>query len=287
VSADGLAGYKLIELFANIPTKATASSQIIYGPAWQHLVKKIPKVYSAKPDANTGQTYRTYNWNYEPLLNADTAGLPNPYSNFPQPLTPLGKKYYKGGSLGIIEFTGKYQSKADLTVFIPVRQEVEVFIPALPVVERVTPPSSTTSTGTLIYCEGIGSTSDILMSGYPVASPGSSTGIFTLRDSATLDLVTIPTNGFTDNGNGTSLIKSSVTNNYRTIRVDYTYQDIGSPCSATGSFYIRITPNPRASFSASSVLASAQPIDIGRPSATNAYCVNNLIQFNNLLINSP
>ena len=284
VSADGLAGYKLIQLFANIPTKATASSQIIYGAAWQALVQQIPKVYSAKLDANTGQTYRTYNWDYKPVLNANTltaGGIPNPYNNFVQPPTPLGKTYYKGGSLGLIEFTGKYHSKADFSVFIPVRQEVEVFIPAIPVVEQVTTPSYVTSAGTLIYCEGIGSASDILINGYPAASPGSSTGSFTLRDSANLTLVTIPSGGFTDNGNGTSLLKSSVINNYRTIRVDYTYQDNGSPCSATGSFFIRITPNPRANFSATSVLASAQPIDLGRPSTTNAYCENNLIQFDN------
>lgn len=285
VSVNGLAGYKLIQLFANIPTKATPGTQIMtHGSAWQPLVQQIPVVYSSKFDGNTGQTYRTYNWDYKPLLNANTLSggtLPNPYSYFIQPPTPLGKTYYKGGSLGVIEFTGKYHSKADFSVFIPVRQEIEVFIPAIPVVEQATTPSYTTATGTLIYCEGIGSSSDIRINGFPVASPGTSTGFFTLRDSATLALVTPPVGSFTDNGNGTSSLKSSVTNGYKTIRVEYTYHDNNSPCSATGFFYIRITPNPIASFSATSVLTSAQPINMGRPSGPNAYCEDNLIQFNN------
>lgn len=288
VSTDGLAGYKLIELFANIPTKAKpkpgVETQIMeYGSAWQTLVEDIPVPYSAKFDANTGQTYRTYNWDYKSILNANTLSggtLDNPYDFFVQPNTPLGKTYYKGGSLGIIEFTGKYHSKADFSVFIPVRQEIEVFVPAIPVVEQVTPPSSVEA-GTLIYCEGMGSASDILINGYPAASPGSSKGEFFLRDSATMVLLTIPSGGFVDNGNGTSTLKSNVTNNYRTIRVEYTYKDNNSPCNATGFFYIRITPNPIASFSATSVLTSANPIDMGRPSAPNSYCEDNLIQFDN------
>ena len=268
-----LAGYKLISLTTSIPTKAAAfnplnpavntlNSQIIFGPEWQKLVVKIPVALKDSVSNSAGTTtqdnwFRSYKWDYTYLLNARSLSankLTDPYEFFKE-ITPQGRDYYKGGSIGLVEFTGKYQSNADNSVQVPIRQEVEIFVPAIPVVE--VSGQSANIGATPIFCEQ--STTDILISGYPAASAGASKGFYILRDSALNTVIydavaNIKPAGFVDNSNGTAnLTPSLLFNTHKTIKVDYTYQDDNSPCSSTGTLYIRITPNPVADFTTSTL----------------------------------
>jgi len=299
VSWIGLAGYKLINLFADIPIRTRGSGQLLdYDSAgWRGLVNNIPRLYNSHPDANLGQTFKTYNWEYSDLINntsTNTAGVQYPYQptgRFAKTVTSSGtgngKTYFNAGSLGLIEFTGVYQSTADFSVFIPFRQEVELFIPAIPVVE-VTGESFDLGT-TPIFCEnGVPFT----ITGYPLATSSDVTGYFTLTDSLTntviFDAPAITPSGFTDNGNGTATFNPTLLrNNYGTIRVEYTYQVNNSPAIGKGSLYIRVTPNPVANFSFASPAANRNPINVGRPIGLTSYCEDNLIRFTNTSTFTP
>ncbi|MBX7126665.1 MAG: hypothetical protein K1X47_13300, partial [Cyclobacteriaceae bacterium] len=292
---DALAGYKLFQLFANIPSKAdtfdiknptanTANSQIIYGAEWEKLVNKVPVV------VGTAGAYNSYAWDYSHILNAVTESgnklTINPY-NFFNDSTPAPNRrpYWKGGSLGLIEFTGRFNSTADGSVTVPFRQEVEVFVPPVPVIEVGAPTALRGNTP--LFCEN--QTNDILINGFPFASAGASIGYFVLRDSASGTVIYNKLNvnlavndtihGFTDNTNGTANLKPSVFNaslpklkRYKTILVEYTYRDNNSPCSGTAQFYIRIVPNPVAQFVPNSLQT------VHTPTAT-AYCENFGIEF--------
>lgn len=253
------AGYFLVELFANIPSKATASSQIMFGADWQAQVAKIPKVVATNGD------YKSYRWDYSHILNAVTetngAISVNPYNHDIFADTTLNNNpYWKGGSLGLVEFTGRYRNNADLSVEVPFRQEVEIFVPPIPLIE--VGQASANAGNTPIFCQNqIG---DVIINGFPLATAGVSTGFFVLRDSATNSIIynaaTKPA-GFKDNSNGTAnLTPSLLFNNYRTIRVEYTYQDDNSPCSGTGVFYLRIAPNPVAAITKSSAITANTPL---------------------------
>ncbi|MEQ8302207.1 MAG: T9SS type A sorting domain-containing protein [Cyclobacteriaceae bacterium] len=280
VSFGGLAGFQLIDLYANVPpTPAGAPTPIIeFGTNWQELVKNIPVVNAEYPNALLGQTYKTYNWEYVSLLHDDSLnymgyGLMNPYT-FSDETTPQNRTFYRGGSLGKIEFTGKYQSTADFSVFIPFTQEVEIFIPAIPVVEVA---GQTTTVGTTPYFCQKGN--NILINGYPNAIPGASTGYFVLLDSVTqaviynaLDpnLPVVANAGFSDNGNGSaSLDPDQIFNNYETIQVNYIWQENISPSIGTGTLYIKITPNPVAQFT-TSTLCEDLVVDFDPSSSTIA-----------------
>lgn len=266
VFANARAGFTLLSLTTSIPSKAkpfyevedvsnnqvnTLNSQIIYGPLWQSFVEQLPQ-----PFGNTGD----YKWDYSKLLNvSSSSALKNPYLYFDE-TTPQGRTYYKGGSLGLVEFTGKYQSTSDADVLVPLRQEVEIFVPAIPVVE-VNTSNQTATEGTVnIFCEFGG---DININGYPAASSGSSIGEFKLFQSNGTTEIVYDADAFVDNGNGTATLKPyflegamnvGITNGYSDIVIQYIYNDINSPCKSTGTITIRITPNPVANFTITSLV---------------------------------
>ncbi len=262
------AGYFLVELFANIPASATAQSQIMFGPDWQNLVSQIPYVVSTNGD------YKNYKWDYSVILNAVTesggAISVNPYNNNVFADTTINNRpYWRGGSLGVVEFTGRYRNTADLSVEVPFRQEVELFVPPIPVIE--VSQSSALAGSTPIYCEtGSG---DVIINGFPLATAGVSTGFFVVRDSATNAVIynaTTPVAGFRDNSNGTAnLVPATLAatlnaleanRGYRTLLVEYTFQENNSPCSGTGRAYLRIAPNPVAAFSFASEITENTPL---------------------------
>lgn len=274
-----IAGYSLIQLYANIPSKVLSGqvTQIISGNAWQTLIQSIPVQGTTGHPGPSGLTFYDYSWDYSKILNAaslDPSITTKPYDNFQGGSgqgTPNGKHYWNGGSLGIVEFTGKFQSNADYSLFVPFRQEVEIFVPAIPVIE-VSTPSQTASDGTAIYCEAGGA---ITINGYPAASAGSSTGTFKIVDvlSNLVIQAPAPNSAFVDNGNGTATILPSLLNNsYKPIKIIYTYKDNKSPCESSTTFNIQITPNPVANFTMESVISNNSP-------SVGAYCENNPITF--------
>ncbi len=318
------AGYNMIELFANIPARVTAfdsanmalntpTSQIMFGPAWQNLVQQIPEKKDSTENIALSEFYRSYYWYYGVLM--PLSSTLDPYKYF-DAFTPEGRKYFKGGSLGLVEFTGKFRSTADATVQIPIRQEIEIFIPAIPVVEidlldisgydiadPLRPNPLTWPLGTPIFCQN---GSDITINGYPLATAGISAAYFDIVDASnnadTLYSSKTPAKrygGFTDNGNGTATLDPGAlrnsllqfANNYKDIRIVYTYKDNASPIKGSGDLVIRISPNPQASFSANSVLLSDNILGFdantisgianGRPASALGYCEDNFIYFTN------
>ncbi|MFO0453929.1 MAG: PKD domain-containing protein, partial [Pseudomonadota bacterium] len=207
--------------------------------------------------------------------------------------------HYEGGSLGQIEFNGKYQSIANQALFdVELVQNTELFAPPIPYIEvsgsianagaavdegnlvavnyptASNLPLSTPSTypnlgnpGTFYFCEKGGL---ITLNGFPKATSGvSSTGVFTLFDKAS-SLAIPPGAFFTDNGNGVATINPDVAasgfnNGYKTILVRYEYQAKNSPCKSIATKEIRITPNPVAAFNQGVLCESLNPADPGVP----------------------
>ncbi len=268
LSFNAKAGYFLVELFANIPSSATAQSQIMFGPDWQDLVSQIPYVES------TSSVYKNYKWDYSVILNAVTessgAISVNPYNNDVFADTTLNNRpYWRGGSLGVVEFTGRYRNSADLSVEVPFRQEVRLFVPPIPVIE--VSQSSALAGTTPIYCES--GSGDVIINGFPLATAGVSTGFFVLRDSASNAVIfnsTTPLAGFRDNSNGTANLTPSTVaatlnalqanRGYRTILVEYTFRENNSPCSGTARAYLRVAPNPVAAFTVTSEITENTPL---------------------------
>lgn len=258
VGWNALAGYSLISLTAKIPEQKDILSNTLNGPAWAALVAQIPV---ESPIGNEQAGFKSYKWDYSVLLNAvaESGGAiaESPYEKYRR--TEKGQTYYTGGSIGFVEFTGKYRSNADNTVFIPVRQEVEIFVPARPII-LVSGQSSNAGT-TPIFCEN---DSDIQIEGFPRPNTGKSSGIFRVYDSLSNTLlwpVIPPKNGFADAANGTATLDPSLFNNsYNTIRIEYEYDDLESPCTASGNLYIRITPNPAPNFTTSSYVCAGTDI---------------------------
>jgi hypothetical protein len=130
------AGYSLLQLNVDLPASELylnsigSTSQKITGSLWRTEVQKV--LNSVTPVGN----FNNYAWDYQPILKYTPPGLNNVYDYFinTQPL-PSGNRYWLGGTLGKIEFTGSYQSTADNTVFVPYRQEVELFLPSVPIIE--------------------------------------------------------------------------------------------------------------------------------------------------------
>jgi hypothetical protein len=320
VSYVGLAGYQLIDLYANIPRSANASQILAYEPdgpdadnlsenvRWESLVRNIPRIATVDvngnsglhPDLLLGQTFKTFNWEYSQLINPTTnasAGVQYPYepvngNRFYKTVnstgTGNGRNYFEAGSLGIIEFTGVYQSTADFSVFVPFRQEVELFIPAIPLEAD----GNTDILGdTIIFCEN---GSPFIITGYPLATAGVSTGFFKLRDAADTTII-ITDAGFVDNGNGTATFNPTrpvLKNSYKTILVEYTYQQDISPAIGKGYMYLKVTPKPTPNFvfvskfpetmdPSNGVALDLGTIQTGRPIDTLSYCVNNTIKFKN------
>jgi hypothetical protein len=274
IDSDDLAGYALINLYATIPDNAGA--QIISGTDWAAQVSQIPISVNTVPNSNspTGD-YQDFQWDYNRILNAsfENAGITtNPYDNFRQSVE--GNTYWTGGSLGKIQFVGRYQSTADFQVELPFIQEVELFVPPIPLilVDEATRPVASAA----IYCE-IGN--DIDVRGFPAASAGTSIGTFSLFDRASGILY--PPGAFVDNGNGTATINPATllanlpvgVSPYDSIGIQYTFQENNSPASGVDTTYIRITPNPVADFTVESIIDNVNIFTV------DAYCENKVIRF--------
>ncbi len=306
-------------LVATIPTPVPLTPlglpQIINGAAWQTLIQTLPvleNIVSTPPfNPVAAQTYGDFSFDEATILDANArsgGALPDPYSNFRSSMTAQGNFYYTGGSLGLVEFTGTFQSISNATVKIPRKQVVEFFLPAVPLVEigvgnrsfldiadPINPvgkdPNNpakvqVSNTGTPVYCTAGG---PIQISGYPAASVGSSTGRFTVRDGVTGTIIydvppvgapTIPPatpsgSAFVDNGNGTASIDpTKLTNTFKDIKITYIYHENTSPCSSLSSQILRITPNPVAAFAWNTF-----PLTPNAPTASSQ-CARQAITFN-------
>lgn len=342
VNYNRLQSYYLDSLRADIPTTATdaldatelPTDQIIYGPAWQSLLETqlLSKIlYAPGSTQGTPPTTIGANGGYIPLNNPlpgpppheyydyifDEATILNaktlnpavpirPYDYFKE-TSPQGNTYYRGGSLGVVQFTGYFQSIANASVNIPLLQNVRFFVPAVPIIET-SPPSyldtfdsanppgpgnaggppvgtggdRSSNRGTPVFCVLGG---PIIINAFPAASPGSSLGRFTVYDHADTTIVlydnppggpVVNNAGFTDNTNGTASIDPTIVaihNNFRDIRIVYQYQENNSPCPSRTSQVIRISPNPVASFSFSSTPDAAYVV------ASTSKCANEPILF--------
>jgi hypothetical protein len=186
-----IAGFRLIDLYADLPANTT--SQIMKGTAWRNLVKQIPVlVNTILVNSNREGYYRDYQWDYTKIINAIKNDLSkkitiNDYIN---PNTRPNVNFWKGGSLGKIQFVGRYQSTADLSVYVPLRQEVELFFAPVPIIDIATStaPSSTVS-NVLVYCEdgvipSASGASPIAFNGLPNALAGTSVGSFSLENAS-------------------------------------------------------------------------------------------------------
>jgi hypothetical protein len=334
----------MLSMSADLPSTATdptdgtklSSDQIMFGTAWKAYVQTLPLAIAGNwVDASVvpnitqtsphdpgnkpvpSQFYDDYKFDVNQILNAPTqsgGAILDPYTdNFLQRTPIQDNVYYTGGSLGLVEFTGTYQSIANSILQFPLKQNVEFFLPAGPIVEvdlsgkpfvDISDPqnpigsgysypftSTNSNKGTPIFCQQSGV---INISGYPNAVTGISTGSFSLYDvtSNTLLLPTLaipnPTlivHGFVDNGNGTASIDpTKFSNGFKNIKVVYTYQLNSAPGNTknSGSQIIRVSPNPVAKFlQQSDVTASIGGLGLygGKASATGAYCEGIPIKF--------
>lgn len=279
-----LAGYALVNLYATIPPNAVG--QIISGPEWEKQVERIPISVDTLRELNSPtDTLYSFQWDYNRILNAsfeNTNITRNPYDEFLESVA--GNNYWIGGSLGKIQFVGWYQSTADFQVELPFIQEVEIFVPPIPLVlvDESTRPVESDA----IYCEN---GEVININGYPAAAAGTSIGTFTLFDKTTR--IQYDDDAFVDNGNGTAIINPATllanlpvgVAAYDSIGIVYTFQENNSPVSGADTTYIRITPNPVASFTAESIIDNVNVF------TTNAYCENKVIRFTSTssIANSP
>jgi hypothetical protein len=256
-----LAGYTLQKLVLDLPASEIAlnqaipstGTQLMSGSAWRNLIQT--SVLTAGNDPNTGALF--YTWDYAKILNAPTATVqasldPNIIQNTLDPnlvnagasdvydyfrtkkLSPQKNTYWTGGSLGKIEFTGIYRSTADNSVYAPFRQNVELFVPAVPVVEVISPiptiDASDVTTGvagvtvqslgatgkvynnlypgTSVFCEQGGT---ISINGYPSATPGVSSGGFGIYNYASYDFskVIVPSGIITVQKSATTVLGSN------------------------------------------------------------------------------
>ncbi len=265
-------------------SQPTTQGNINIGPAGGYLPLNNPL---PGPPAHE---YFDYIFDEATILNAkklEPSIVKNPYDYFKK-TTSNGNVYYDGGSIGVVQFTGTFQSIANAGVRIPLIQNVRFFVPAFPIIETSaysfldtsdptnlpgsgnlgapavptvgTGGSRSSNTGTPVFCKLGGL---IQISAFPAASPGASLGRFTVVDHADTTKVyydnppggpAIANLGFTDNTNGTATIdptklsRPSGVGQYRNIRIKYTYQANNSPCQSVTYQVIRISPNPRAEF---------------------------------------
>ena len=198
---DKLQSYYLDTLVASIPSfarDATDASpdpndQLIFGSAWQtriqnQLLTRLTPGFNPANNPVAPNPYFNYRWDEAVLLNTvfpNTALGTNirPYDFF-RALSPNNAPYYSGGSLGIVQFTGTYQSIANAAVRIPLVQNVRFFVPPVPIIETSTPISTrVVGPNTIpVFCQQGGK---FVITGYPQASPGSSVGKFSLKDLST------------------------------------------------------------------------------------------------------
>jgi hypothetical protein len=266
VLSDFRADYLMTTFKAAIPDDVDGK-QIMSGPDWKALISAWPV---ATPLDNPD--YNDYAMNRQVLINAHTLNpnIVNVYTiednvkgDVGPDTTAQGQVFYKGGSLGIVEFTSELQSTQNSDVQVPIRKRVEYFIPAIPLVE-VANPSDIDSTNMAallpIFCKNGGT---INITGYPLAQATISTGTFAITDVTTGAPLGTVGGGFVDNSNGTATIDpTKIHNNYNKIRITYTYQLIGSPCVSTATLDIRVTPNPVAAFAVDLTKPQCENVDV-------------------------
>lgn len=304
IDFDNLDAYYLESLVAAIPTTSVSGTHIInstdFGGAWVSIVANLPVQVSSQ--VINSRTYRDYEFDDKQIVNASAISggvIPYVYNNFrvvQAPSTPGNYPggsftFYNGGSLGFVEFTGTFRNIANPVVKINRRQIVEFYVPAVPMVELVTPysalitndpnnppsnianPNNVNNPGTFVFCEAGGL---ITVNGWPKAEPTQGTqGVFRIYNASSggTQIMT----GFTDFGTGILQINptnAGIKNGNNNIRIEYEYTDANGICSSIGTQVIRISPNPTAAFTQTSL---ASPF----VDATNlsAYCEGKPIRF--------
>ncbi len=254
------AGFGLLDLFTKVPPTADSEKDMIFGAGWETVVNRIPVYIQGSP-------LKDFTWDYSHILNADTvvgANInENPYDHFLE--TSSGGTFSRGGSLGNVEFIAIYRSTADNSLVVPFRQEVELFVPPMPVLNIAG--NSASEGDTLIFCQD---QPLIQITGFPLVTPGVSNGVFGVYDVATGNPIveqrpsptpSLTHPGFVDNGNGTATLDpGTLFNDYKTLRITYAFEENASPCvDHFGVFYIRIVPNPVANFTFQSVDTPTTP----------------------------
>jgi hypothetical protein len=302
------AGYTLQQLTVDLPssefvprttTLNTSSQQIISGTAWRKVVQDSI--------LNTSSAPNSWTWDYSSILNAKSP-LPSQFTNvYDYFLSPTNSnqnnKYWLGGSLGKIEFTGIYQSTADHAVYTPFKQNVELFVPAVPVVEVLSPtpnydkadaaPSTSFITsmysssggypGTATFCEHGGI---INISGYPLATAGKSSGSFGLYNYSTYNYagVIVPSGIITAQTNsrnvvGSSVLGASLTKFTTELVVGATLYDpqgnfIGQIQSITDDQHLTLKANSKILISSPSAFRANKNIPLLLSAPTNAFVDN-------------
>ena len=295
-----LTGYYLMDLQA----APLPESNNIKGPEWTQVIKLLPKQGASATDPDfAGKLFYNFSFDDAGLLNASTivSGARDPYDFFKSPIpSPQKNFYYEGGSLGTIKFTATYQSRANSDLILPLEQNIEFFIPAIPIVETgltnrtfldendlLNPKGSPGpvvgdhNKGTPIYCEFGGI---IEINAYPRAD-NALKRLFKLVDAANGTVIYdpqipgTPPDGFVDNKNGNATLDpTKIKNGYKDIKIIYIYKDNLSPanCESTGYQIIRISPNPVAMFTVASDLSAfvdnTKGLSSGKASALNSYC---------------
>jgi hypothetical protein len=269
--------YYMFDLKTDIPIAATASSQIMFGNAWKAVLQNLLSSTLVTPapadDPSQGTIqYFNYEWDEALILNFSDPGndITSPYDYF-EDFSPQGNRYIRGGSLGFVEFSGRFQNIANSALQIPLTQNVEIFIPAVPIVEVGRINLANAQLNNNVFCEDGGT---ITINGYPAATVGVSVGKFRLYDATSNTLITDNnTNYFTDNGNGTATFNPDLfQNSYQNIRIEYTYKDNNSPCESSGNLVINIAPNPTAAFVMRSIIGANTPNE-------TSYCEDRAIEF--------
>ena len=289
-------GFYLTSLSTGVPITITPGSQYLDN-SWSSIIQTLPvkSITGFNPNDNPlpGTSYYNYTFDVR-TINNNTDWYD--FREF-NSTTGQGKPYYQGGSLGRVEYTGLYQSIANVALTdVKLVQSTQLFAPAIAYLEvsgnisnggapLTNDPSNPFvasdfdpkngpqpsgylpnlgNPGTFIFCEQGG---PITINGYPAASGGTSVGKFTLVNHATgtpLVLTPDPASpgnflGFKDNGNGVATINPTLVNNsYNNIRIVYEYQDNNSPCKSLATLVLRITPNPVASFRTSTLCEDVQ-----------------------------
>lgn len=273
---DALQSRIMRTLTADIPA-GLEGRQTISGPEWKAIIQNLPVVSNTIPDPNdvTGtKFFRDYQFDLANILNAmqETNGaIADPYAEFRERTQVQGNVYYTGGSLGEIEFTADYQSSTNQQLEFPMKQNVKVYLPAIPIVEvdltnRVSldtvdvlnpvpnpkPNKELISynKGTPVFCVAGG---EIKIFGYPQGANGRFKVVDATNPSTVYADYTISPAiehaGFRLTGNGTAAINpNDLQNGFRDIKITYVYSDENTPCGNDGSQIIRIAPNPVANF---------------------------------------
>lgn len=247
-------------LTADLPQEVIngTASQPISGDQWRDVVRNqlISQTNSyVVNEFVPARTFYDYNINFGVINNS----LLNPYPKFEQSVTVNGRtyQYEEGALLGAIEFTATYRSATSQNLTIPIIQRTQLFFPAVPVLAIQNSEASIDNTNPSrpipLFCEASG---NVNVLGFPAPQRGSSTGNFVVVDELTG--TALPTVAYRDNENGTlTIFPGLAKNNFRNIRIIYTYQQNGIPCASVAEQVLRFSPNPLADFSVSTLCEDA------------------------------